>query len=126
MNWRIIMHNKVVIERKMKQMTKIKATPFRQKGNASRAWCHQSCEQSNLNQEGHCLLTHQAGTGTSLDWAAEGEWALLMDAAGEPGPGALLSVSSAVVRVKWSHSRKIYDLLLGNRCSYRYLCKMPR
>lgn len=49
-----------------------------------------------------------------------------MDAAGEPGPGALLSVFSAVVRVKWNHSRKIYDLLLGNRCSYRYLCKMPR
>lgn len=71
MNWRIIMHNKVIIERKMKQMTKNKATPFRQKGNANRTRCHQSCEQSNLNQEGHCLLTHQAGTGTSLDWAAE-------------------------------------------------------
>lgn len=41
---------------------------------------------NSLNQEGHCLLTHQAGTGTSLDWAAEGEWALLMDAAGGARP----------------------------------------
>lgn len=40
-----------------------------------------------------------------------------MAAAGEPGQKTL-SVSDAVVGVKWDHSRKMYDLLLDKGCSY--------
>lgn len=47
-DWRIIMHNKLIINEKMKQMSKTKTAPFRSEGSADGAWCHQSCEQNGL------------------------------------------------------------------------------
>lgn len=45
-----------------------------------------------------------------------------MTAAGEPGQSTV-SVLDAVVGMKWNHSRKIYDLLLGKECSYSIYAK---